>query len=163
MAYAEISDEFPHLEFAEADLLFHHSESSLQEMVTLMQIEGKDKEVLRKLEVLRDDYVKYLSLIKSMCQGIWAKFDTSSMLLGFTTVLTAFVMVIFVFDNVSWRSQSYTLHVHWIYRILLGNYILCILTLCWPQCHWSHRFFELGISSYFYFHPHNVQNHNANC
>ena len=64
MAYAEISDEFPHLEFAEADLLFHHSESSLQEMVTLIQIEGKDKEVLRKLEALKDDYVKYLSLVK---------------------------------------------------------------------------------------------------
>ena len=96
MAYAEISDEFPHLEFAEADLLFHHSESSLQEMVTLIQIEGKDKEVLRKLEALKDDFVKYLSLVKNMCQGIWAKFDTSSMLLGFMTVLTALIMVIFV-------------------------------------------------------------------
>ncbi len=96
MTYEQMSDEFPHLEFAEADLLFHHSESSLQEMVTLIQIEGKDKEVLRKLETLREDYVKYLSLVKEMCQGIWAKFDTSSMLLGFMTVLTALLMVIFV-------------------------------------------------------------------
>ena len=96
MAYEEISDEFPHLEFAEADLMFHHSESSLQEMETLIQIEGRDKEVLKKLKMLRDDYVKYLLLVKNMCKGIWAKFDTSSMLLGFMTVLTALLMVIIV-------------------------------------------------------------------
>ena len=96
MAYSEISDEFPHLEFAEADLMFHHSESSLHEMETLIQIEGKDKEVFKKIKILRDDYVKYLSLVKNMCQGIWAKFDTSSMLLGFMTVFTALIMVIFV-------------------------------------------------------------------
>ena len=53
-------------------------------------------QVLRKLELLKDDYVQYLTHVKLMCQGIWAKFDTSSMLLGFTTVLTAFLMVIFV-------------------------------------------------------------------
>ncbi len=45
LAYSEMSDEFPDLEFAEADLLFHQSESGLQEMKTLIQIEENNKEV----------------------------------------------------------------------------------------------------------------------
>lgn len=93
MAYSSVSDEFPYIELAELDFLFRRCETQLQEMLTLLQIEGDDSNLEDNLERLIDEYTKFLADSRGMCQMIWAKFDHPNMLLGgLSTVITVLVM-----------------------------------------------------------------------
>ena len=95
-AYSAISDEFPYIEHAELNFLFRRCETQLQEMLTLLQIEGDERHLEENLERLRDEYLRFLIDARRMCQSIWAKFDHPSMLLGFLATLVSVLVMAYV-------------------------------------------------------------------
>ena len=106
-AYSKQSSEFPYVQFAELELQFHDCEVYLQEMVTLLQLEGDDRNLREKLTELRNNYKKYLRGAREMCQTIWAKFDNSLLLLGATTLIAAVAMQAYCLINTN-KDLPYT-------------------------------------------------------
>ena len=97
MSYSLVSDEFPYIELAELDFSFRRCETQLQEMLTLLQIDGDDENLQDNLEHLHEEYINFLMDSRNMCQRIWAKFDHPNMLLGgLSTVISVVVMAYIV-------------------------------------------------------------------
>lgn len=90
-------DEFPYVEYAELELLLSQSNTYLLQLEALINIEGQETEVLRRLRELRKSYRRYLRGVKTMCQNVWARFDGSSMLLGGLTLATAVILLIYLY------------------------------------------------------------------
>ncbi|XP_013403091.1 GPI ethanolamine phosphate transferase 3 [Lingula anatina] len=103
-AYSLISEDFPKHQYKDLNTLFSLSENELQRLIMNIYHNGEHEDLLSRLEKLETNYKSYLTNVRGMCQGIWAKFDTTSMSLGL--FLTCFSIGITVFQLFHTNSQE---------------------------------------------------------
>ncbi|XP_074650116.1 GPI ethanolamine phosphate transferase 3, catalytic subunit-like [Tubulanus polymorphus] len=88
-AYMQAASDFPARKYAELSKLFTKTESDLQNTLTKLVSVGDNAELRAVLERIRGNHKRFLSETKTTCQGIWAKFDLSAIVLGIFVICIA--------------------------------------------------------------------------
>jgi phosphatidylinositol glycan class O len=88
-AYKTISGELPLQEFERLDAIFKRTESELQSLMAALHHGHETHKAEGRLERLKDSYEAYLSGVKKMCEGVWAKFDLKYLVLGIVVAFCA--------------------------------------------------------------------------
>ncbi|ELT98736.1 hypothetical protein CAPTEDRAFT_223087 [Capitella teleta] len=81
LSYNEISSELPLHEYSRLDAIFRGTETELQSLMVALHHGHDSHNIQSRLKKLTENYMHYLSGVKEMCEGIWAKFNVSSMVL----------------------------------------------------------------------------------
>ncbi|XP_071103788.1 GPI ethanolamine phosphate transferase 3-like [Haliotis cracherodii] len=84
--YSTVSSDFPQDKWSRLQELLHHSETDLQSLLTSMVQEGETADILKRFRKLEDHYAQFMTDVREICQGIWAKFDVMSILIGILTM-----------------------------------------------------------------------------
>ena len=91
-AYAAVSSDFPGDKFRTLQASLQRAEMELQALVTSVTTGAGSQGLLDRFLHLQDQYLDYLSRVRSMCQDVWAKFDLTSVWLGVVMVLGGVMM-----------------------------------------------------------------------
>lgn len=104
--YSQSSSDFPISKYYELEDLLQHTENDLQNLITAMVKDGNTRDVAHRLSVLRGHYVSYIKQVRDICQNIWAKFDTVSMVIGFLTIIITLLINIYFVKISRWYKNE---------------------------------------------------------
>ncbi|XP_067666675.1 GPI ethanolamine phosphate transferase 3-like [Haliotis asinina] len=94
--YSKVSSDFPKDKWGRLQELLKHSENDLQALLTSMVQEGETPDILKRFRKLEDHYTQFVTDVRDICQGIWAKFDVMSILIGLLTMAVGFSINILI-------------------------------------------------------------------
>ncbi|OWF39015.1 GPI ethanolamine phosphate transferase 3-like [Mizuhopecten yessoensis] len=103
-AYAQVSSDFPINKYYELDNMLENAERNLQGLVTSMVKSGENQHMVRQLEELKQVYDSYISQVKAICQGIWAKFDLVSISIGIMSLLLTVLINVYFVQLSFWKK-----------------------------------------------------------
>ena len=118
-----MSSDFPRDKFRSLQASLQRAEAELQALVTSVTVGVWSEGMLDRFRHLRDQYLDYLSQVRSMCQDVWAKFDLTSISLGVVIVLGG-VMVNLVL-GVCWTGDTEELPGY--FPFMVGGVILQVV------------------------------------
>lgn len=103
-AYAEVSSDFPLDKYYELDSVLSQAEQEIQSLVTSMVKSGENEHMVRRLEVLENVYNTYILQVRTICQGIWAKFDLISITIGIMSLILSVLVNIYFVQLAMWKK-----------------------------------------------------------
>lgn len=103
-AYAQVSTDFPIKKYYELDSMLTKAEQNLQALVTVMVKSGENQHMVRQLEELQQVYNSYTSQVKTICQGIWAKFDLVSITIGIMSLIVTILINLYFVQLSFWKK-----------------------------------------------------------
>ena len=104
-AYSAVSSsDFPRDKFRRLQASLRSAETELQALVTGVTSGAGSQGLLDRFFHLQDQYLDYLSQVRSMCRDVWAKFDLSSVSIGALMVLGGVTMNVVL--AVCWTGDS---------------------------------------------------------
>ncbi|KAK7116395.1 GPI ethanolamine phosphate transferase 3-like [Littorina saxatilis] len=86
-SYAKVSSDFPQDKFRSLQASLQRSEKELEALITSVATGSGSHGLLDRFFNLQDQYQEYLSQVRAMCQGVWAKFDLTAISLGIVMIL----------------------------------------------------------------------------